>query len=154
MGFLNLNCNDFRQEWYFSEVSSGLLLKSSRRLSGIFARFSKIFRMTVFVGGVTTRRFCKGVFVANVPLPPFGVKVHPPRAFALLKDKITSGRCTFTPVLGVIVQLPKPPFWKPPFCDTQNKAAPEKIKNELIRKMVGKTRTRIRKTIRNVSETF
>ena len=35
--------------------------------------------------------------------------VHLPHAFALLKGKITCGRCTFTPVSGVEAQLPKPP---------------------------------------------
>ena len=36
----------------------------------------------------------------------FGIKVHPPCAFPLFKDKITCGRSTFTPVSGVKAHLP------------------------------------------------
>ena len=38
---------------------------------------------------------------ANIPLPPsFGVKVHPPCAFALLRVRLHVSGCTFTPVSG------------------------------------------------------
>ena len=53
--------------------------------------------------------------------PLFGVKVHPPRAFALLEGKIKCGSRTFTPVSVVKAHLLKAPFWKPPFCDTPKK---------------------------------
>ena len=60
----------------------------------------------------------KRAVLANVPLLPFAAKVHPPRAFALLKGSITCGRCPFTPVSALKVHLPEPLFWKLPFRDT------------------------------------
>ena len=48
--------------------------------------------------------------LANAPLHLVGIKVRPPRAFALCKGKITFDRCTFTPVSGAKVLLPNPPF--------------------------------------------
>ena len=66
----------------------------------------------------TKGRICKRVVLANVALPRARVKVHPPRVFALLKGRITCGRCTFSPVSGQGERLPKAPLWKPPSCET------------------------------------
>ena len=37
----------------------------------------------------------KRAVLANVPLALLGIKVHPPRAFALVKSKITCGKCSY-----------------------------------------------------------
>ena len=42
--------------------------------------------------GVTKKGFVKGRFWQMCLYPPVGIEVHPPRAFALFKGKITCGR--------------------------------------------------------------
>ena len=68
----------------------------------------------------TKGRFRKRLVLANVPsfqfLVPGNIHMYPRSGYCCWG----TSECTLIPVFGTGEHPPKPPFWKPPFCETPN----------------------------------